>query len=80
MSGGAYQYRHFQLEMLADDLETRNEKEIVALAFDVRHLAAARLRELAAICHDIEWVDSSDYGPEEWPTILKRLECFGKLI
>jgi len=73
MSGGSYQYRYFQLEMLADDLETKNESETVSLAFDVRCLTATRLRELAAICHDIEWVDSGDYGPEQWPIILKKL-------
>lgn len=30
---------------------------------------AKALKELAIQCHDVEWIDSGDYGEEQWELI-----------
>lgn len=60
MSGGSYNYAYSRLEDLAAEVELRARASLCPaqrLAF------AALLRKCAAAAHDIEWVDSSDYGP-----------------
>ena len=54
MSGGSYDYIGYKI----------NEIEIRNIHDDPRRMAFQKLLKLVGIAmHDIEWVDSSDYGP-----------------
>jgi hypothetical protein len=54
MSGGSYDYVYGRI----DDIELRNRET------DPRRAAFQKLLKLVArAMHDIEWVDSCDYGP-----------------
>ena len=56
MSGGAYDYITFKFMEMADTLRHTDT--------DPRRAAFAKLLKLVAkATHDIEWVDSCDYGP-----------------
>ena len=63
MSGGSYDYIYSKVNDIADEIRLINpERE----AF-VKHL-----RKVAKALHDIEWVDSCDYGKEgEIEAIMK---------
>lgn len=55
MSGGSYDYACFKVENMAESLRHTNE--------DPRRAAFKKLLTLVAdAMHDIEWVDSCDYG------------------
>lgn len=54
MSGGSYNYAYRHIDEIADKLV--NSKSALRRAFG-RHLQL-----VAKACHDIEWVDSCDYG------------------
>lgn len=55
MSGGSYDYIYRKIEDASNQLRTNN---------DPRRVAFAKLLKLIAdAMHDIEWVDSCDYGP-----------------
>lgn len=69
MSGGAYDYKYKQLEDLAELLAPSQDKHQ-----HVRDRVATALRELSTICHDIEWIDSGDYGPEDWELVNNWLD------
>ena len=70
MSGGSYDYKYKELNNLADliDTQPRDENQLT------RKRVALALRELADICHDIEWIDSGDYEPEDWNKIIEWLD------
>lgn len=54
MSGGSYDYAYSKIEQLAEDLRIKD---------DPRRLALQRLLlKVSVAIHDVEWVDSSDYG------------------
>lgn len=55
MSGGSYDYLFRRVDDMADELERSGD--IIRQAF------AAHLRLVAKAMHDVEWVDSCDYGP-----------------
>jgi hypothetical protein len=72
MSGGHYDYKYHHLDDLADEMENEIKREnrwepITHIA--EREYVIKKLRELAKICHDIEWIDSSDYGEKDWKPI-----------
>lgn len=56
MSGGSYDYAYFKIDHLADSIESRANGNPLRVAF------AKHLRLVAKAAHDIEWVDSGDYG------------------
>lgn len=59
MSGGSYDYAYRSFEDLAERVEARavgQPNEALRLAL------ADHLRKLAKALHDLEWVDSCDYG------------------
>lgn len=69
MSGGSYDYAYRHIEQLADDIECRTKTprtdgfdqmppDVVVL----RLRFVEHLRKVAQAAHDIEWVDSGDYG------------------
>ena len=83
MSGGSYEYRYLQIDQLADDIKAE-DGESERLAFK------QFLKDIANVCHDIEWVDSGDYGEgrevesiksvlththDNSPTILVSISC-----
>jgi len=65
MSGGSYDYKYRELEELADlfDPQPRDDKQ------PIRKRLSIALREIAQQCHDVEWIDSGDYGEENWKKI-----------
>lgn len=54
MSGGSYNYAYHRINELASEIRGNSAERC---AF--RHL----LTKVATALHDIEWVDSGDYGP-----------------
>lgn len=69
MSGGSYNYKYQQIQELADMLSPQRG------SFQpIRDRMAKALREISQQCHDIEWIDSCDYGEDDWPPIEKWLE------
>lgn len=67
MSGGAFDYKCFELDRLADDIEcTRNPR----WRKFVEHL-----RLVAKAAHDVEWVESGDYGEDGADEALAKIGC-----
>ena len=69
MSGGSYDYKYRAIEELADLLSPNKDKYQL-----IRDRMANALRGIAKQCHDIEWIDSGDYGPEDFEEIKKWLD------
>jgi len=69
MSGGAYDYKYTNLDDLADRMAPNRDDHQ-----KIRERVATALRELAKVCHDVEWIDSGDYGPEDWEDIIQWLD------
>ena len=66
MSGGSYDYICHRVDDVADNL--LNQKSSLRRAF------GAHLKDVAKALHDIEWVDSGDYGTgDELEAIKKAL-------
>ena len=55
MSGGSYDYAYIKVSDLADQI-FKYSKDPLRIAF------AKHLLKVAEAMHDIEWVDSGDYG------------------
>ena len=55
MSGGSYDYAYRHVEEMADILSSKDKDPL-------RRAFAKHLRKVAKAMHDIEWVDSGDYG------------------
>lgn len=56
MSGGSYNYAFHHIDDLASEISKTDS--------DPRRASFVKLLKLVAkACHDIEWVDSCDYGP-----------------
>lgn len=54
MSGGHYDYFYRKMEDIADELSQNKDP--------LRRAFAGKLKLFAKAMHDIEWVDSGDYG------------------
>lgn len=54
MSGGSYDYLCFKIGDMAEQMPTRDNSKRIAFK--------ELLRLVAKAAHDIEWVDSADYG------------------
>ena len=66
MSGGSWEYIHHPVEDAADRL--------MAEKCELRRAMGAKLKLFALALHDIEWVDSGDYGEgRELEAIKKAL-------
>lgn len=70
MSGGSHDYAYTKLNDIADSFheEPRAENHLEA-----RIKVVKILRLLSDICHDIEWIDSGDYGESDWEKVEKDL-------
>ena len=55
MSGGSYQYFYQKMENMAEEIQGQESNPL-------RKAFADHLRLVAKAFHDIEWVDSCDYG------------------
>jgi hypothetical protein len=55
MSGGSYNYAYHRLEEFSEEFGLRADTP-------ARKAFAKHLQKVAKAMHDIEWVDSSDYG------------------
>ena len=89
MSGGSYDYAYHRIYDMADKVEAAlvpcpcdrvkhwcecpsanvTDKETRRLRTEF----AAMLRKVAKAAHDIEWVDSGDYGPGDEIEALRRV-------
>jgi hypothetical protein len=69
MSGVAYDYGYEHINSLADSLSPHTD------GYEwLRRRMADALRDVAHQCKDIEWMDSSDTGPEGWEGIKEWLD------
>lgn len=68
MSGGAYDYKCFKIEEFAEEMRIGNEPRRIAF------------QKLLVLCgkaaHDIEWVDSSDYGKDGADKAMDKVFAF----
>lgn len=70
MSGGSYDYAFHKIEDMADSLRLRD---------DPRRIAFQKLLHLVGLaCHDIEWVDSCDYGQDGDHEAIDKVFAFLK--
>lgn len=69
MSGGSHDYAYEKLKEIAESFQPYRKQD----HFEERGRFADMLELYAEIAHDIEWIDSGDYGIEEWDNILKKL-------
>ncbi len=60
MSGGSWGYMYHGLDDVADALQGSQ--------YPHRRLLAPLFRNLAKIMHDVEWLDSGDYGENDLPS------------
>lgn len=64
MSGGSYDYVYHRIEDAADEVDHRQKAEWHSdEARALRAWLAEHLRLVSKAMHDLEWVDSCDYGP-----------------
>lgn len=70
MSGGSHDYAYTKLNDVADSFDVRREK---VEHTEARKKVADILRYMSDICYDIEWIDSGDYGEDDWPKVLEML-------
>ncbi len=66
MSGGSLNYAYRHIEELACELDS-NDKTVLQRAF------AKHLYLVAKAAHDIEWVDSGDYGKGDDEKAIKAV-------
>lgn len=67
MSGGSYDYAYIKVEDMADRDGLKRSP--------LRRAFATHLKKVAKAMHDIEWVDSGDYG--EGDDVKAITECLG---
>ena len=68
MSGGSWDYLFLKVQDAAEQLVCSRSAE--------RRAFGRLLAKVATALHDIEWVDSSDYGPgDDLPAIRDALGC-----
>jgi len=70
MSGGSHDYAYTKLNDIASSFyeEPQQDKHL-----ETRKKVAKILNFMAEICHDIEWIDSGDYGEEDWQKVENEL-------
>jgi hypothetical protein len=68
MSGGSYDYAYRKIEALASEIKSRAQTS-------ERKAFADHLLKVAKAAHDIEWVDSCDYGVGDENKSIR--ECLG---
>lgn len=66
MSGGSYDYAYSKVEDMADSLSNKNNSAL-------RRAFAKHLKLVAKAMHDIEWVDSSDYGEGDDEEAIRKV-------
>lgn len=75
MSGSSYNYKYQEIETLADMMYSPSDSDFGSDKYQpIRNRMARALHEIAKQCHDIEWIDSCDYGHEDWPPISAWLK------
>lgn len=67
MSGGSYDYLCYKIEDASKEIQSRNDN-------GHRAAFAQLLKLVAKAMHDIEWVDSCDYGKKD--EIEAIIKCF----
>lgn len=70
MSGGSHDYAYLKLENIADSFWVEPKPIEQEMA---RKKVAIILKYISKVCHDIEWIDSGDYGEEDWKKVIENL-------
>lgn len=65
MSGGSYNYAFGRVQDMADTLADSK--------IPLRRAFAKHLSDVAKAMHDIEWVDSDDYGPGDENAAIRKV-------
>jgi hypothetical protein len=68
MSGGSHDYAYSKLNEIAESFYPTPSDHL-----EERKKVAKILKLVAEICHDIEWIDSGDYGNEDWKIVEENL-------
>ena len=66
MSGGSYDYLYGRVRDMAGEIRDQHTNPL-------RRAFAEHLRLVADAMHDIEWVDSSDYGPGDEDAAIRKV-------
>jgi hypothetical protein len=74
MSGGSHDYAYQKLNDIADSFYTKPRQDE---HLEARKKVAKILNLMSEICHDIEWIDSCDYGEDDWKKVE---ELLGEII
>jgi hypothetical protein len=69
VSGGSYQYAYGKLDAFIDEMNSRPTTP-------TRKAFAAHLQLVSQAMHDVEWVDSADYGYGDENAAIAK--CLGK--
>ncbi len=70
MSGGSHDYAYTKLVDIADSFYVKPQHDI---HLESRKKVAEILRLMSEICYDIEWIDSGDYGEDDWKKVEEML-------
>jgi hypothetical protein len=77
MSGGSYSYAYGRVRDFADDLDQQSaDRDLAPEVREIRGRFAEHLRLVAKAMHDIEWVDSADYGAGDEVEAIRK--CLGE--
>lgn len=66
MSGGFYEYADYKLRSFINEFAAEANTPL-------RKAFLAHLTDVAEAIHDIEWVDSGDYGPGDEDEAIKKV-------
>ena len=69
MSGGSHDHAYLKLNEIAKEFFPEPIDHL-----ESRKKVADILERVSVICHDIEWIDSGDYGEEDWLEVDKMLD------
>ena len=72
MSGGAYDDAYCRLEDLAEEIKQRDDHKAL------RCLVSDYLKKFTDVCKTIEWIESGDYGEEEWKDVEEKLKALSQ--
>lgn len=71
MSGGSHDYAYQKLQAIAESFYVEPEK---ITYLECRKKVSKILKHMSKICHDIEWIDSCDYGEDDWANVIEMLD------
>jgi hypothetical protein len=70
MSGSSHNYAYEKIDEAADEFQWKGYSDDHG---GTRKKVYEILKMMSKICHDIEWIDSCDYGKDSWIDVEKIL-------